>query len=525
MKKFVKRSLCVLICFTLLFTTLAISLSTSATDDTPGTDIPLIYVSGQGGAIVRDNPDGSRERIYPISIPDGYIQNTVKENIDVFALAVLTQKWDDFCDVLYEAMTPLYADLMLDKNGNPTDGSHIDWSWSRSTILNYKPNGKYPTEQYQFYYDWRLDPYDIADTLHAYIEDVMAVTGATEVALLGRCLGACITAAYMEKYDGEYVSDYILYASALNGAEFCSKAFCGELYLDSDGVERFIYDINLSADNNINELIKAFVTVFNDTYGLDIAMWSINNVYPDIYLDIVPRILREAYGNFPGYWSMVGHEDYEKAKETIFYGADINEYAGFIEKIDNYHYNVQVKAPEIFRSFADNGVDFANVTKYGYQTVPVTAEADVISEDICNVTEASMGANTATLNTMFDSTYLANAQANGTDKYIAPDKQIDASTCLFPDSTWFVKNLKHKVFPLCINSIFDYIVNVDNADVFSNENYPQYLVYDEAGDSIVPMVEENMNTTERYNVSFFDALKKLFECLFVLIKNSLAENA
>ncbi len=524
MKHFAKKALCVLLSLTVLFTALAVSLSTYASENATGTDIPLIYVSGQGGAIVRDNPDGSRERIYPIQIPEGYIQNAVKENLGVFALAVATQKWDDFCDVLYEKMTPLYTDIKLGKDGKPTDGSHVDWTWSRDTILNYKPNGKYPTEQYQFYYDWRLDPYEIADTLHAYIEDVLAVTGEKEVALLGRCLGACITTAYMEKYDGEYVSDHILYASALNGAEFCSKAFCGELYLDSDGVERFVYDINLSDDSNINELIKAFVTVFNDTYGLDIAMWSINNVYPNIYLDIVPRILRETYGTFPGYWSMVGKEDYEKAKETVFYGANLDEYETFINKIDNYHYNVQLKAPEFFADFADKGVNIANVTKYGYQTVPVVKDADVISEDVCNVADASMGATTTTLDTVFDDEYLANAQVNGTDRYISPDKQIDASTCLFPNNTWFIKNLKHKVFPECINRLFDRIINVDDFNVFNDEDYPQYLIYNDESDTLTPMVEYNMNTTDKYFVSFFDALKKLFECVFVLIRDAIAQN-
>ncbi len=526
MKKIIRKILSVTLCLTLIVTSFAFSLSTSASDTAPGTDIPLIYVMGQGSGLVRDNPDGTKERIYAIDIPEGYIEDAVKENIDVFALAVLTQQWDDFCDVLYEKMTPLFTEIKLDENGNTTDNSRVDWTWSRNSISTYKPNGKYPTEQYFFEYDWRLDPYEIADTLHAYIEDVMAVTGATEVALLGRCLGACVTAAYMEKYDGEYISDYILYASALNGAEFCSKAFCGELYLDSDGVERFVYDLDLfGTDETLNELLKAFVTVFNDTYGLDIAMWSINNVYPNIYLDIVPRILRDTYGSFPGYWSMVGHEDYEKAKETVFYGADMDKYANFIEKIDNYHYNVQVKAPELFEKWTNQGVNIANVTKYGYQTVPVVEDADAIGEDVCNVTEASMGAYTATINTVFNDTYLAAAKENGTDRYISPDKQIDASTCVLPNTTWFIKNLTHKNFPTDINNLFDYIINTEDVTVFTDtEKYPQYLVYNEETSSIVPMTEDNMDTTERYFVSFFDALKKLFECIFVLIKDAIANS-
>ena len=82
-----------------------------------------------------------------------------------------------------------------------------------------------------------MDPFKNAEKLHQYIEDVMYVTGAEKIALTGRCMGAALTDAYMQKYNGEYVSDYIVYNSAANGATQCSKAFCGELYLDSDAVE------------------------------------------------------------------------------------------------------------------------------------------------------------------------------------------------------------------------------------------------------------------------------------------------
>lgn len=522
MKKIAKKLLSVVLCLTLILGTFAFAVSTSASDNADGTDIPLVYVVGQGSGLVVDNEDGTRSTVYPINIPEGYIETAVEENIDVFAKAVLTQQWDEFCDVLYNKMAPLYADIKLDENGNPTNGSHCYWSWSRDALDGSKVNGKYPTERYQFYYDWRLDPYETADLLHAYIEDVLAVTGETEVALLGRCLGDCITAAYMEKYDGEYISDYISYASAVNGAEFCSKAFCGEIYLDADGVERFVYDLELATDSTMNELIQSFVTVLNKTYGLDLAMWSINNVYPNIYLNIVPRLLRDTYASFPAYWSMVGHEDYEKAKATVFHGVDTENYKTFIEKIDNYHYNVQVKIPELWSDFEDRGIQMANVTKYGFQTIPVVEDADSLGEDFCTVTAASMGATTATIDTVLPDEYIANAQANGTDKYISPDKQIDASTCVLPDTTWFIKNLDHKTFPKCVNTLFNNIINVDNYNVSMDEEYPQYLVYDFDEDTLSPMFEGNMGTTDRYNPSFWDSLKKVIEFLVGLIRDYLA---
>ena len=521
MKKFIKKILSVVLCLSVIFCTCAVAVSTSATDYAAGTDIPLIYVVGTGGHLIADNPDGTTRKIFPLTLPENFIMDTVEANIGVFAKAVLTQEWDEFCDVLYSVMSPLYADLMLDENGNPRDNSRVDVP-SIDRINPTKVNGKYATEQFRFFYDWRIDPYATADQLHEYIEAVLAATGETEVALLGRCLGDCITAAYMEKYDGEYVTDYISYASALNGAEFCSKAFCGDLYIDADGVERFVYDLELATDSNMNEFIQAFVTVLNKTYGLDFLAWSINNVYPDIYLKIVPRLLRDMYGNFPAYWAMVSDEDYEKAKETVFYGVDKEQYATFIDVIDNYHYNVQVKAPEMFREFSENGINVTNVTKYGYQTLPVIKDADVLGEDFCTVTKASFGATTATIDTVLSDDYIAAAQANGTDRYISPDKQIDASTCVSPDTTWFVKNLKHQTFPTVINPLFNYIINAENPNVFDNEDFPQYLVYNQQTDTLSPMVPENMNTTERYNPDFFEALKKVMTFLFNLIKDAIA---
>lgn len=520
MKQVGKKLLALILTLAFVVSSFAFVASTSAAEDT-GTDIPLIYVVGTGVHLIADNPDGTTRKIFPLVLPENFIMDTVEANIGIFAKAVVTQQWDEFCDVLYDTISPLYADLMLDENGDPRDNSRADID-SRDRINPAKVNGKYGTEQFKFNYDWRIDPYVTAEKLHEYIEAVLAATGETEVALLGRCLGDCIAAAYMEKYDGEYVADYISYASAVNGAEFCSKAFCGEIYLEADGIERYVYDLELATGNNINEIIQAFVTVLNETYGLDFLAWSVNNVYPDIYLKIVPRLLRSMYGNFPAYWAMVSDEDYEKAKETVFYGEDTAKYANFINRIDSYHYNVQVKLPELWAGFKADGINMANVTKYGYQTLPIIKDADVLGEDFCTVKKASLGATTSTIDSVLSDDYIAAAQANGTDRYISPDKQIDASTCVLPDTTWFIKNMKHANFPDSINRLFDRIINIDGFTVFNDADYPQYLVFDDETQLIYPMTSDNMNTTERYNPDFFEALKKVFEFLFNLIKDAIS---
>lgn len=490
--------------------------SVSAAQD--GSDIPVIHISGFGSKLTKDNPDGTKESIYPLQIPDGYIEEKAEEFIPVFAKAFFTQKWDEFCDVLVDILVPIFEPIALDCNGEASNGSRCEWSWSRKTLRDKKnADGKYPVSAYQFPYDWRLDPMVIADSLHQYIEDVLYVTGAEKVALFGRCLGSNIVAAYMYKYDGEYVQEVVHYASAAYGATQCSKAFTGELYMHADGIERFVYDVDLGLEETYMNLLQSFVTLFNKTYGLDITCWAINNVVKDIYLDIFPEVMISGFGTFPSYWSMVSLEDYDRAMETVFYGSDLNEYAGLIEKVEYYHDNVRLNFEETTKAQMEKGIEFSNIVKYGIQTIPVTKNSDELSDRTVTVRESSFGATTSEVTKTFSEEYINNAIANQSAGYISPDRQIDASTCFSPDTTWFIKNLEHNNFPVCVNGLISEIINNDNYTVFTSEEYPQYLVFDDETETISPMTADNLDTTAKWHVSYFEALRIFFENLMKII--------
>lgn len=503
-----KRICSLLLCVLLIFSCAGAAFAA----DADGTDIPTVYVVGTGAGLKVVNPDGSKRVVFPIQIPEDFIETQVKGNLDVFKKAFFTQKWDEFCVVLHDVMAPLFAEIRLDEHGEAPNGSVVDWDWG--WIDGRRVGGKYPTDRFQYHYDWRMDPYKTAEGLHSYIEAVRAATGEEKVNLIGRCLGACITAAYMEKYDGEYVQNYLLYCGALYGATQCTKAFSGELYLESGGIERFTYDLELFADEVLMDLLQSAATLLRKTGGLDIAAWAVNNVYRQIYLKVVPPILSETYGTFPGWWSMVADRDYEKAKQTVFYGADMNKWQGFLDILDNYHYNVQTRTPELFAHYRAKGISLANVVKYGYQTIPVTRESDMLSDQLCRVEDASFGATAATINGTLKKSYLKTADS----RFISPDKQIDASTCLLPERTWFIKNLAHKDFPDDVNHLFDAILNDPALTVFDREELPQYLVYNDSTEQLEPMNAENMDTTGRYRQSFFRALRIFLHAVRVLLE-------
>lgn len=489
-----------------------------------GSDVPIIHVCGSGALLVRNNEEGKKETVYPLQIPDGYIEEEVKEFLPIFAQAFFTQDFTEFSDVLVDILVNIFEPMALDENGEVKDGSRADWTWNKRTLPNrVNKDGKYSATAYKFHYDWRLDPLVIADTLRIYIEDVLSVTGKDKVVLYGRCLGSNVVAAYMQKYDGEYVQEVIHYASSIYGVTPCSKGFAGELFVHADGVERFLYDADLGLDQCYSDVLQAFVTLFNKTYGLDITCWAINNKLEDIYLDIIPEVLLNSYGTMPAYWSMVHPDDYEKAMETVFYGQDKAKYAGLIEKIENYRENVLLAFPEFSMEQAHRGIEFSNIVKYGKQSIPFSKEeSDELSDSIETVENASFGATTAKLLETFDDEYISKAVANGTDKFISPDKQIDASTCISPETTWFVKNLEHYTFPESMNILVSQIANNEGFTVFSDEEFPQYLVYDEETSTISAMTADNMNTTEKWNTTFFEALKRLMSALFEIIRQSLA---
>jgi hypothetical protein len=206
--------------------------------------------------------------------------------------------------------------------------------------------------------------------------------------------------------------------------------------------------------------------------------------------------------------------------ETMFYGKDTAEYAGLIEKIEYYHDNVRVPFEENAKAQEAQGIEFSNIVKYGYTNVPLSKNANELADGLVTVRESSFGATTSNTEDTLSPIYILKARINGTDKYISPDYQIDASTGFSRDTTWYVKNLEHKNFPECINGLVSDIVNNKDFNIESNPEYPQFMVYDGETSTISPMTKDNMNTTDRYETPFFTALFKFFKAVFALISKA-----
>ena len=494
--------------------------------------VPIIYVRGRA-TILTDKDDPSSEAL-PY-VPDGFVENALKELVPVYTKGYLTDDFSEFKALFTKYMAEAYKDFALDNNGEIANNSGYKTAdyWKNNPIYDiHKPSNDVTTPEgatnelykYFYQYDCRLDPCSIADDLHEYIQAVKEVTGHSRIKILARCLGTTILSAYLAEYGWEDIDDVVLYNPICFGTEVTNSLFNGELYFDADAVDFF-------ANQNLDEslpltILKEVITLSNKLNGLGLTMDYFNKTATKVAKYVTPDVMRVCYGTTPGYWSMVSADRFEEARDYIFAGVE-DEYAGLIAKINHYHETVGSKLTTMYKQMKSDGVNVSIIAKYGYQLYPIVYNADRQSDMIVTCEQQAPGTVTAPIGSKLDSEYVEKAKANGTDKYISPDLAVDASTTLFPDTTWYIQNMKHNCYPKILCPLIYQILRYDGEPmtVFSDENYPQYIIYEgeeNNGDTIRPMTNDDKgNPLER--PGFFSLIKNMVLNVFKIIIEQLGK--
>jgi hypothetical protein len=154
-----------------------------------------------------------------------------------------------------------------------------------------------------------------------------------------------------------------------------------------------------------------------------------------------------------------------------FHSISINRYDGndLMETING-------KNKDIIKACQEKGIHFGATAKYGVQMYPFVKSQDQLSDEMADLEHASFGATVAkSVYDVLPDSYIQAAVANGTDKYISPDKQIDASTSLFKDSVWYEKNMPHNAWAYDYKVIEAFAAN-DNFTVNSDPDLPRFVV-------------------------------------------------
>lgn len=526
MKKIIALILTVIMMFSAAVPAMAIDVGD------PVIDNPLVYIRGAGKTLYRYGENGEiseadEDIIYPMDIDGEAIVDELIPILDELIKGLLTDDYKQYVDKVYSVFAPIFEDVVLDNNGEvkfPSGNGPQD-------DVPYKSSG-FKVWDNNFGFDFRLSLLDVADELKSFIELTSQRTGGRKVAVLGRCLGTNLMAAYFTKYPEharQYVSNIILYVPATDGVDLISKLFSGKLEIQSENLDAFVEYLMegkaLIEDPTLSSFITIMVEMLNYAEVLGLGTDALQLLVDRLQYELIPELGLASYVSFPSYWSMVNPDDYEDAKKLVFEGRE-EEYAGLIEKIDDYHYNVQLGFNDRLKTLDEDGIKVSVIAKYNIPNIPVCEASKELGDFMASTEQLSYGAYCAPHGKVLPQSYVDSMGAEAL-KYLSPDRKIDASSCMFKDTTWFMKNNLHDDFPDDGNRLIKYIVdNKGNVTVFDNAEWPQYVEYipvegTEEGvfvpvEGMEPEKPEEGSGEERFSIfiRFFTAIINFFTKLF-----------
>jgi pimeloyl-ACP methyl ester carboxylesterase len=490
---------------------------------------PVVFVGGQEDYIYSDKDDAESDTYITGDLP--------KEALDEITAAIRPQltdafvgKWDGYTDGFYRGAMPYYENIVLDGDGLPINDTGYD-CLKPEQIVDKGVNGRYGLYDYQFIYDWRLDPIANADELNAFINEVLSVTGADKLDIVAQGIGCSTVLAYLANYGSAKISELVMDNAALEGSDVYGAMFSSGLTIDSESEALAVFVAEARRNNTLLQVVKHNINPESwETLG---SVKATRRVYAKIYEMVIPRIMRSVYATMPGVWSLIPDAYFNSAIDGVFtkYEEDENtegfsakEYAGLIEKINAYHTGVAVHTAELLQAAAENGVNVYLIANYGFQMIPVNAAAGQ-SDVYISVGSQTLGVTAADYGKTFDEDYLEEAD----EAYISADQEIDASTGAYADHTWLIKNLEYREKPEVVDDLIISILNFNGyTNVADLEEYPQYLFCSkdradisplkETGDSEYQETETENETSNKLTLSnFFDFVKSFIEAIVRLV--------
>lgn len=476
--------------------------------------LPQIYVEGLDSKRIYYKEDTAEEN--PLFFPiDGNMLLTNLMKYEKYLKEAVTKKDPNLLNTYISLwMDDCFGDIALEKDG-ATSSEKV---WLPETELN-----PYGDNKYVFKFDCRLDPVDIAKELYeVYIPMVQKATGSQKFELVSSSFGTSIVLALVNEYPAvkEDIDSFLLCVPSVNGVNFAGELFSGNFDVDPAALKAFV-ETNV-ADDEISLLLSTLLK----TGTLDFLLDSmVEPVLKAALLDALKNVVRDIFGTMPAMWTFVDDRYFYDALKYTYgedYASEDHEYAGLISKITYYHENIKNRTYDIMSDLQASGIHTNIVCKYGNAPIPVSKEGNFLGDGFVAVEMASFGATCTMSGKKFADDY---QQAKYPEKnYMSPDWCIDASTCLLPNNTWFIKNLNHGVKTDGYYEMLNTII-YDDLDVFTSERYPQYLIVPAEDDEAVVPLAGYMESTEQEEVKettwledFLAFLKGIFPRLIEWIK-------
>lgn len=467
MKKTFRVAVSLLLALTLVF---GCSSAAFAIDD--GCDCgktPVVFVNGIGGTIFSVDENGDEYPIFPIES-----DVMVKEILTFIPAAFVTGifgGWDYFAQSLDTMLCKLFAGMDCDNEGNSVLPAHAD-ECDAVTVEEHMYDN-----EFDFLYDWRLDPYESAAQLDAYIDEIIEVTGHDKVIINAFSEGGEIALAYFDEYGSDKVEMYISQCSAFQGLTLIGMLFTNQCRVDANQLYNFL--MTMLPVSNVDQGVLDLLTVLRYTGIYNILTALVNKILDECFDTIYSGFATDVFACMPGVFNFVPAEYYDDAVKMVF--GEKPQYAKLVEKLDKYHL-AQVNAEKILKEAQANGMAVALVSHYGVAPMPLVGDKCYQTDGLIDSANTSGGATFAPMDKPFDKNY--KQKVDDGHGHVSPDGAVDASTCMFPESTWFVSGFSHWNVS---ENLIEWLEGCDGQPTINdNPEFPQFLVGDSAENTVKP---------------------------------------
>ncbi len=324
-----------------------------------------------------------------------------------------------------------------------------------------------------FTFDWRRSQVDYAVALDKYIQEVKEITGSDKVDIYGLSHGGQYgtTYLYYYGYKGD-VRNVIFGNPATLGTSITGSLFTGEKL-----------DVNLES---VIEYIEHGFEHEKDWEWLLTLLYTLDETLVDAANEIVtdPE-LWQGIISIPSLWDFVPYNYFEEALE--YTGLNLVDNQKLYVDTVKYHNDISNGGLNLSNAISDvqvAGTKVGYVVGTGYYSVNGYYNADVVIDTYLS----SGNATCMPLGETFEAGYekAGTVCANPNHYHISPEFDIDASTGVSPDTTWYVRGQGHGMImhdDYTVNLVRDFLWG-DLEDVFTSKAYPQFN-YSTNPDSIV----------------------------------------
>ena len=173
---------------------------------------------------------------------------------------------------------------------------------------------------------------------------------------------------------------------------------------------------------------------------------------------------------------------------------------------------MKIGIPDVSAKLPGEFFDFYILVKYNFPDYPIYSGAACLGDGNTSCVRQAFGGEYADYGTVFSQKYIDSLEDKN---YLSPDLKINAATCLFPETTWFIKNMHHETFPYPINRLALDVMN--NEAVVSDGRYPAVQEYVADGNKLIP-VETTDEDAEKEKKNFFTLVIDFFKSLIEVMK-------